>query len=451
MTTGTYFKCGIIAAIAIIVTARADERLVKKVTTLKENTGRGMYSPDGSKIAFQRKGTNGYYNLFLMDSNGSNETCLIHDNADLPDNRHKGEPSWSPDGTYIAFKAQKTNYFICDNDPFAAPGIGFNNDLWLMTNNGSNIYRLTNLRTKMSLLDTNPVTGILGPQFSQSGAQISWSEKLRGGGKWGTWAIKIADLVWTNGYPGLTNIQSFQPGEQVLYYESNDFSQDDKKLLICGNLQSNQMEIGMDIYEMEIGSGSVRRLTFTTNDWDESGHYSRRFDRLVYISSRGFDSVATNANWWEWQKSEFWLMDLNGGRQERLTYFNTPGYDEYTTNRTMTAYMDWHPTGKELLGALVIESAPGASNLVDRLVRIELNDRITVCDIAPASSNTVALSWSDLRTDTVYRIEQTEALSNSNAWDTVCPTDQWPITSTVWTGTVLTNVECGFYRVIGSH
>lgn len=60
-----------------------------------------VWSPDGTKIAFYRTGSSA--GLYMMDSNGSNQTLLV---SDSQPSGLTGccAPSWSPDGSRIAFK-----------------------------------------------------------------------------------------------------------------------------------------------------------------------------------------------------------------------------------------------------------------------------------------------------------------------------------------------------------
>jgi Tol biopolymer transport system component len=53
------------------------------------------WSPDGTKIAFVRRG-----DIFVMDADGSNPTNLTYSQS--MDNQG---PAWSPDGTRIAFSS----------------------------------------------------------------------------------------------------------------------------------------------------------------------------------------------------------------------------------------------------------------------------------------------------------------------------------------------------------
>jgi tol-pal system beta propeller repeat protein TolB len=71
----------------------------------EENT-QPSYSPDGSKIAFVNQST-GHLNIYVMNSGGSHVRNISNYNGD------DQSPSWSPDGTEIAFtrEGDRTNIF----------------------------------------------------------------------------------------------------------------------------------------------------------------------------------------------------------------------------------------------------------------------------------------------------------------------------------------------------
>ena len=81
---------------------------------------RPAWSPDGTRIAFQAE-RDGNVDVYVMDVDGGNVTRLTDDPA--PDS----EPTWSPDGTRIAFVSRR----------------GGNADVYVMTANGEGETPLT--------------------------------------------------------------------------------------------------------------------------------------------------------------------------------------------------------------------------------------------------------------------------------------------------------------------
>jgi TolB protein len=64
------------------------------------------YSPDGTHIAFDRcigcGGPDGYGGIFVMDADGGNVTQVTFDDSSTPYEEH--EVQWSPDGTHLVFQ-----------------------------------------------------------------------------------------------------------------------------------------------------------------------------------------------------------------------------------------------------------------------------------------------------------------------------------------------------------
>jgi TolB protein len=89
------------------------------------------WSPDGSQIAFVRRiGSSGATDLFVMNADGTNR-------ARLTDTRRvEYAPNWSPDGASIVF--ERSNYW----DPYSST------DVWTMASDGSDVTQL---------MDTNGV------------------------------------------------------------------------------------------------------------------------------------------------------------------------------------------------------------------------------------------------------------------------------------------------------
>ncbi|MFH2095414.1 MAG: hypothetical protein ABIJ16_06910, partial [Bacteroidota bacterium] len=315
-------------------------------------------------------GDDDYYDVYIASADGSGEVCLTCGKSGYP-GKHAGNASWHPSGEYLVFQAEKEEYYTDNKHALAHPGVGFNNDLYLITADGTKVWQLTDLDTKQKLSDKTPFTGVLHAHFSNNGSILSWAEKVDKGGEWGVWVIKVADFSIAGGVPVLSNIREYQPGEQDLYYETNDFSADDTKLLICGNLDSDQREIGMDIYELDIATGNLERLTNTFDKWDESGHYSPDQQWIAYISSDGY-TTNKGRKWWKWGKAEFWLMKTDKSISYPITFFNCPDATEFRNQRIMPAYIVWRPDGLGLLAGIVIEE--DKNELTDELIMIELEN-----------------------------------------------------------------------------
>ncbi len=332
--------------------------------------------PEGDHaIVFNKKGPDGYYDIYTMNPDGSILTCLTSNKTELPQ-RHAGGASWYPSGRYIIFKAERDEHI--GGSDLASPGIGLHNDIWLMTSDGQRFWKLVDIPSKRNARDATPVTASIHPHFSNDGKRVSWTEGVitgNGTSQWGEWVLKIADFTWDEATdaPRLENVRTLQPGRQHSYYESNDFSSDGNKLLICGNLEPGQMEVGMDLYTLDINTEELIRLTPTEDYWDESGHYSPDGSTIAWLSSNGYPMDVSNRNYMEWERTEVWLMGSDGQAPRQFTHFNEPGYPEYELvngKRVIVSYVSWAFDGRKLLCSLVIYDDDGSSS--DRLVEVDL-------------------------------------------------------------------------------
>ncbi len=294
---------------------------------VKENGYRVSWSHSTNRIAFDQKQTDGYYDVYLMNPDGTNEQCLT-DYPTLPKG-HKGCADWHPTGEYIVFSCQKDHYFgrhipILKQwlNNLAIPGEGLNCDLWLTNADGTMFWQLTDLPTKTRFFDRQPYTGVLHPHFSHDGSKLLWSERIDSAdNKWGEWTLNIADFVISNGQPHLENITICQPGHTPCFYESHGFSPDDSSIIFSGNLQKDQDENHLDIYTLDLQTDELNRLTTEPNEWDEHAHYSPDGKHIIWMSSNGY-SMNTKRDWWNYLKTEYWMMNPDGSNKTQLTFYN---------------------------------------------------------------------------------------------------------------------------------
>jgi Tol biopolymer transport system component len=311
-----------------------------KISRIVAQGGRVAWSPTGELIAFDAPGDSLRREIYTVKPDGTGQTCLTCARPGAPAGS-KGNPSWHPSGKYIVFQAVKENFR--GNQAAASPGAGKANDLWLMTSDGQNYYRLTNIPVDMWLLH---------PHFSPDGSRLLWSEMIAGrSGPTGQWALRVASFNDKQGSPALADVRRYQPLGPV-FYESHGWSPDGKRVIFSAHLLPHwRQNAWMDIYTLDLDSGKTTRLTHSRAVWDEHAQFSPGGNRIAWISSA---ECACNPRRAMERTTDLWLMNANGGAPARLTYFSDPTRAEYAGAHSRAADSSWSPDGKRL-AVFVIE------------------------------------------------------------------------------------------------
>lgn len=134
----------------------ADGSSVQRLTNDGADETRPRWSPDGNSIVYVKKDylsaqglvENSAWDIYVMNVDGTQQMQLTHDLA------NELEPSWSPDGTRVAF--------ISDRN-------GQNFDIYVMNADGSNVMQLT-----------DDSANEFGPVWSPDGTQIVFSSDRNG-------------------------------------------------------------------------------------------------------------------------------------------------------------------------------------------------------------------------------------------------------------------------------
>jgi Tol biopolymer transport system component len=178
--------------------------------------------------------------------------------------------------------------------------------------------------------------------------------------------------------PHLEQIKTYQPGESHRFYESHAFSPDDTKILFCGNLEKDQLESGLDIYEMELSTGLLTKLTDSFSDWDEHAHYSTDGTKIAWMSSTGFDidigfeDLQTH-QWPQKLKTELWIMDADGSNKEQVTHFNEPGHEHHITGDVIVSDSTWSPDSATIAVTIAIRNGNQERGFRSQVVLIHLD------------------------------------------------------------------------------
>ena len=347
----------------------SQETIVKSVTILVDEIGgRVDWSHENDLIAFSKTAEDGFFDVYTMNPDGTNQICLTCAKQQVPQ-ENNGQPAWHPFGEYIVFQAQDPDLeappaMQYQEEYLTQGGAGIHNNLWLMNKKGTEFYQLTYIKNG---------EGILHPHFSHDGSKLFWTEREKCvvGGQW---ILKIVDFVVDEAGPHLENEITFRPrGEKETFYESHGFTPDDSKVIFSADF-GREDKFDMDIWIMDIETLELSQLTDSIYVWDEHAQISPDGRKIVWISSQGYE-WPPNDEWVQTLKTDYWIMDIDGSNQHRLTFFNEPGYPEYNPQeRVIAADSSWNEDGTKIIATLGVMKGFRAKGR--RIVLIELNESI---------------------------------------------------------------------------
>jgi len=307
------------------------------MAVLTDRGGRVDWSEKLDLLAFDRKGEGGFFDVWTMKPDGSQQSCLTCDTPGLPQ-RNVGQPAWHPSGEYIVLQAEKPEH--PGRSRAATPGIGVENNVWLITSDGARAFPITDLPDG---------TGVLHPHFSHDGTMLIWAEMIeappKGQALGGRWALKLADFRIDASGPQLTNLRTLQPNGDV-FYESHGFTPDDSAILYTSVPEPVEPIWGFDIYRMDLRSGSVVNLTNSPDQWDEHAHISPSGEKIAWMSSR---DCGCDPGKLQDLRTDLWMMNADGSGKTRLTHFSESGFPERLSKHVVTGDSAWSGDGRRLV------------------------------------------------------------------------------------------------------
>ena len=255
-----------------------------------------VWSPDGNSIAFFSD-RGGNLDIFVMNSDGSQVEQLTRDAfASLyftksPEDRN---PSWSPDGSQIAFESGRDNQMMTY----------VNHDIYVMAADGTNVKRLT---------DDGADEGT--PRWSPNGESIAYVKMEYFSDQAliesPTWDIYVMNVDGTDQIQLTTD-----PASEL----EPSWSPDGAKIAFISDRNGQNF----DIYVMNADGSNVTQLTDDSANefgpvWSPDGK------QIVFNSDR-------NGN------VQLFVLSIDGSNLIQLT--------QDTSN---SAYADWSPDGKRII------------------------------------------------------------------------------------------------------
>ncbi len=319
------------------VFAPPGHREVEELRLWRRGGGRVDWSLQGTQIAWDQAGEDGLYDLWVSDIDGGTERCLTCDNFDWR-KVNVFNPTWHPSGDLLVVQVQDVARKLkMAPVPLATAHRGLHSEFWAFTADGKRYWRLTRFDTLGH--------AALDPKFSNEGSRLLWTERLTTkGGRWGRWAVGLADFNIKRGVPRLGKPHTYQPFSAAGLLFADTFTPDDRALLISAGTHPGTDDLVVFKYSPE--DGELRQLSPRGRGTDSSARFGPRGQRIVWASSRGIGSPpwSTRLPW----HNDLWRMDADGSHQERLTYFNDPDGDFYL-GEALIDDLAWDPRGQGLL------------------------------------------------------------------------------------------------------
>jgi Tol biopolymer transport system component len=272
------FQAGSVAG-TDIYTMNPDGSDVRQLTFFVASGGSAQgpfWSPDGRQIVFvgAASAANGPYQLWIMNSDGSNQNLLLNDPAN-------GDwvPSFSPDGRYIIFSR-------------CGP---INCAIYRINADGSGLRALTPFNSDHDI-------GDWGPVYSPDGRTIAFTSWWRDG---------LLEAVYLMNADG-SGLRSFTPprlgalgadwspdGENIVFYSNDPFD--------CG---LECFVLSSELWSISTDDGETTRLTFTNRYWN--GINSVPHDLWPSWSPQG-DAIVFERDAPDFSSSALYIMDSDSG------------------------------------------------------------------------------------------------------------------------------------------
>ena len=226
------------------------------------------WSPDGTRIAFvfDKKNRDWNRQIYVMDADGSNQRNLSKNGFD------EWGPSWSPDGKRIAFVSNRKG--------------PFDMEIYVMDADGGNQRNLSNNPD----YDTHP-------SWSPDGKRIAFISDRKG--DFENFDIYVMDADGGNQRRRTKNLHddrapSWSPdGERIVFSARRDGHMADK------------WGLTYEIYVMDADGGNEQRLT-ENGVYEGQPSWSPDGERIVFSSFRDGNA-------------EIYMMDADGGNPQNLT------------------------------------------------------------------------------------------------------------------------------------
>jgi Tol biopolymer transport system component len=307
-----------------------------KITTFKTSGLGCEWDQSGSnKILFDKKGKDKFYDLYLCNSDGTQDSCITCNSSFLP-NKHISNGGWHPSGKWITAVVERVKHPGTSWE--SLPGIGGWCDIWLISIDGKKGFRIVE-----EPQDNDH--GIICPRFSHDGKKLLWTERkkniniLDARKHFGLWVIKMADFSFgKDSIPEIKNIKTLEPGGEA-FYECYGFSPDDQQLVFCSSMKEKSAWL-QQIFTMDTSGTNIKQLT--SGNYNEHAVFTPDGKRIVWMSNEGNKNKGT----------DWWIMNSDGTEKKKLSTFNDPKSTLYEKHARYAGLVSFSPDGKKFVGGV---------------------------------------------------------------------------------------------------
>lgn len=333
--------------ISLLFASEGYTQVAASISLWKDSVIGAIWNPATQTVAYGRADTNGYFKIYLSDSLGNNETPLTY--AGWQNDRHQWAEEWDPSGQYLICYVEKAAYVIewdhlrIPED--AIPGYGAYTDIWLLKRDGSQAWQLTNFPNDYS-------NGVIHGAISPDGTKFTWSERTVAPDIWtpivaaGGYVFRVADLT----YPpnaGLSNIQTYQPGNIDASGEVESFSPDMTKIAVYSTFETQNL-VNTPIYNIDLATGQTTKMS--TESFAQCPTYTPDGLRMVYMTGKDCDIFP-----WQLQGADWWIMNADSTNKTRLTYMNVTGHPQCVNQYRLGGSISYM-SGTSFLGGVMTQS-----------------------------------------------------------------------------------------------